>query len=290
MVPAARKGEEYQVRWRDNLVGAGQEKVYVHSRERVALNQYFNRHSREILNDPQTTRRKKALFLSEMASFNIQLLFGAELSAKALNDVVMKTRQHVDVALRDSQILTRISDVLRRDYSIYTHAVNVSMLAMSYGRFMKLPDAQVRSLGMGGLLCDAGMARLPITIREKTGALSKLEKASMKKHPVMGYEMLKPIGAVPYDVLMIVRHHHENADGTGYPDRKTADHTPAPVKMIKVIDAYDAMTSERLHRPAMSPFEAGSKIKEETPHHYSMEIVSSFLRFMASPFFVAEGT
>jgi HD-GYP domain-containing protein (c-di-GMP phosphodiesterase class II) len=289
MVPAASKGDEFQVRWRDNLIQAGQDKVYVLLSEREALNQYFNQHSREILDDAQTTRRKRALFLQEMASFNIQLLFGAELSAKALDEVVQNTRSHVDMAIRDNQILTRISDVLRRDYSIYTHAVNVSMLGMSYGRFMNLSDGQIRSLGMGGLVFDVGMAKIPATVREKAGALSKTEMAAMRRHPLLGYEMLKPIGAVPYDVLMIVRHHHENADGSGYPDGRTADQTPPGARIVKVIDAYDAMTSERLHRPAMSPFEAGSKIKEQTPHHFSKEIVSSFLQFLASPFFVAEG-
>ncbi len=287
MVPAAQKGDEFQARWRDNLVNAGQDKVYVPLEERTALNQYFGEHSRAILDDSQTTRRKKAMFLQEMASFNIQLLFGPELSAKALSEVAQNTRQHVDMAIRDSQVLTKISDVLRRDYSMYTHAVNVSMLAMSYGRFMNLPEGQIRSLGMGGLLFDVGMARLPIAVRDKAGTLSRVEKAAMRKHPVLGYDLLKPIGAVPYDVLMIVRHHHENADGSGYPDGRTADQTSPGAKIIKVIDAYDAMTSDRPHRPAMPPFEAGSEIKAGTPHHFSREIVSSFLRFLASPFFVS---
>jgi HD-GYP domain-containing protein (c-di-GMP phosphodiesterase class II) len=289
MVPAAKKGEEFQARWRDNLINAGQEKVYVPVQEREALNEYFSRTSREILDDSQTTRRKRALFLQEMASFNIQLLFGPELSAKALSEVAQNTRRHVDLAIRDSQVLTRISDVLRRDYSSYTHAVNVSMLAMSYGRFMNLPEGQIRSLGMGGLLLDVGMARLSASIREKAGALSRDEMAAVRTHPILGYDLLKPIGAVPFDVLMIVRHHHENADGSGYPDGQTAKRTPPGAKIIRVIDAYDAMTSDRPYRSAMSPFEAGSQVKAGTPHHFSPEIASSFLRFLASPFFVAEG-
>ncbi len=289
MVPAAAKGDPFQARWRDNLVNAGQEKVYVALEEEPALSEYFSRHSREIIDDRQTTRKKKAAFLQEMAVLNLKLMFSSDLSARSLRAAAEKTQQQVDLMTRDSQVLTRISDVLQRDYSVYTHAVNVCMLAMAYGRFMNLPEAQLRSLGMGGLLLDVGMARVPPDILEKKSPLTKMEKGLIRNHARQGYELLRPIGAVPFDVLMIVLHHHENADGSGYPDGWTADRTPYLTRVIKVVDTYDAMTSDRPHRSALPPYEAGSRIKEKTPQHYSSEIVSSFLRFLASPFFVAGG-
>lgn len=287
MVPAATKGDQFQARWRDNLVNAGQEKVYVALEEEPALSEYFRRHSREIIDDRQTTRKKKAAFLQEMAVLNLKLMFSSDLSARSLSAAAEKTQQQVELMTRDSQVLTRISDVLQRDYSVYTHAVNVCMLAMAYGRFMNLPDSQLRSLGMGGLLLDVGMARVPPAVLEKKTPLTKMELGLIKNHARQGYELLRPIGAVPFDVLMIVLHHHENADGSGYPEGWTAERTPYLTRVIKVIDAYDAMTSERPRRAAWSPYEAGSRIKAKTPQHYSPEIVSSFLRFLASPFFVA---
>ena len=78
--------------------------------------------------------------------------------------------------------------------------------------------------------------KVPEYIREKEGSLSKVEMEVVRRHPKEGYDLLKNISAVPYDVLMIVLHHHENADGSGYPGRKGLRQTPKLARLVKIID------------------------------------------------------
>ena len=282
---ASSKGEEFKARWRDNLIKAGSDRVYVPISETNSIHKYFSRFTRDIINDHRTTRRKKAKFLQEMASFNLRLLFSSDLGAASMTKAVGNMKEEVDMFCRDPQILTRLSDVLREDYTTYSHAVNTSMLAMGFGRFLQLTEPQVKALGMGGLLADVGMVAVPDHIREKEGPLTKAEMQVVHRHPKQGYDLLKNISAVPYDVLTIVLHHHENADGSGYPGRKQLNQTPKLARLIKIIDSYDAMTSIRPHRPAMKPMEAGEELQKGIPALYSARTVQNFLRFMASPYF-----
>lgn len=282
---ASAKGEEFKARWRDNLIKAGSDRVYVPISESDSIHKYFSRYTREIINDHRTTRRKKAKFLQEMASFNLRLLFSSDLGAASMTKAVGNMKDEVDMFCRDPQILTRLSDVLRDDYTTYSHAVNTSMLAMGFGRFLQLTDPQIKALGMGGLLADVGMTKVPEYIREKESSLSKAEMEVVRRHPKEGYDLLKNISAVPYDVLMIVLHHHENADGSGYPGRKGLRQTPKLARLVKIIDAYDAMTSARPHRPAMKPMEAGEQLRKGIPAQFSAGSVHKFLNFMASPYF-----
>ncbi len=285
MIPATSKGEKFQVEWRENLLRAGQEKVYVSLSETQALTVYFNEYTKKIMDDPRTTRKEKSSFVHEMASFNLRLLFSSELTQGAMEKAVGSTSTAVDMMLRDNQILTRISDLLKVDYSIYSHSVNVSMLAMSFGRFLQLTPGQVRSLGLGGMLMEVGLTRIEPQLWNKPRRLEPAERSKIMRHSRYGYDLLKTISAVPYDVLMIVISHHENYDGSGYPKGKAGDSIPYLARVVRVLDTYDALTSPRPHRPAVEPLEAGRSLQENVGVLFDRKVVTSFLRFMGSPYF-----
>lgn len=285
MVPAAAKGDLFQEEWRDNLIKAGQEKVYVSLAETQILTRYFNEYTKKVVDDPRTTRKEKSAFIHEMAGFNLRLLFSSELSQGAMDKAVVATADAVDMMLRDNQILTRISDLLKIDYSLYSHSVNVSMLALSFGRFLQLTPGQIRSLGLGGMLMEVGLAKIEPQIWNKPEHFNPKEKAIIHRHAKYGYDLLKTISAVPFDVLTIVLYHHENYDGTGYPDGKTGEAIPYLARIIRVLDTYDALTSPRPHRPALEPMEAGRRLQENAGTTYDRKVVTDFLRFMGSPLF-----
>ena len=134
------------------------------------------------------------------------------------------------------------------------HAADVSMLAEELARTLELPAGRVTLTARAAHLHDIGKRFVPARILTKAGLLEGWERALLEEHAASGARLLTAIG-LP-DEALIVRHHHERYDGLGYPDRLEGREIPLESRIVAVADAYDAMTSSRPHRPAMSPGEA----------------------------------
>ncbi len=198
MLPACRKGDVFQESWRERLVKAGQGKLYVAIKEAPAVNAYLRQNAAAIIGHPSVTRRKKVAVFQDMAALNLQLIFGGDLAPRELLGAVQETQETVRRLASEPQLLTRLSELLRHDYSIFAHAVNVAMLAMAFGRELGLDEGKVLSLGVGGLLHDVGMA----SSRWSSCASGTLNEAESPPgtHPP-GLPPVVPIGAVSLDVL-----------------------------------------------------------------------------------------
>ncbi|MCB8932537.1 MAG: HD domain-containing protein [Fimbriimonadaceae bacterium] len=118
------------------------------------------------------------------------------------------------------------------------------------------------AIRIGATLHDIGKVGIPDTILWKRGPLTEPEYEVVKTHPVIGFDILKPV-YIQEEVLRIVRSHHERLDGSGYPDGLKSHAIPDYVKAFSVCDCYDAMTSTRGYRPAMSPEDAFSILVDE---------------------------
>jgi len=116
---------------------------------------------------------------------------------------------------------------------------------------------------IGALLHDVGKINVPTDILNKPGKLTPEERALMEGHPVAGVELLKDV-EFPWDVLPMVRSHHERWDGKGYPDRLTGEAIPLHARVLALADVFDALTTDRPYRPAFSPQEALRMIREDS--------------------------
>jgi len=285
MALAAEAGEVFRASWRDKLIKQGQSRIFVKVSDGEALTNYFDRFSEELIDNPQTSVKKKALVVREIASLNLRLMFSSDLSPQALQGSVARAHDTVQQIAQNAQILTNLAEVLKADYSVYTHSVNVCMLSMAFGRYLGLTDDAVHSLGMAGLLHDLGMCKMPPAVLEKPGPLTDEERAVIQKHPAVAYQLLTPISAVPYEAMMAILHHHENADGTGYPEGLPARRTPYLARVLRICDAYDAMTSKRPYQDARPAYDAAAALLEAMGNQFGQDLVPSFVRFLASPFF-----
>ncbi|MBI5523913.1 MAG: HD domain-containing protein [Desulfarculus sp.] len=285
MTPACQKGEEFRAQWRDRLLAAEQRVVFVLLEQTQELNEYFQEMAPVIMDDPGRPLRNKAMVVQELAVLNLNTMFNAEeVTPKVLKKTVERVQQTVQRITATPQLMHNMSTILRTDYSVYTHSVNVCMLGMALARYLGRSEAYVHAMGVGGLLHDVGRAKLPRALTTKTGPLSEQELALMRTHPLLGYQMLAQVGAVPYDSLMIVLHHHENADGSGYPHGLKADKTPLPARLARLVDAFDAMTSARPYKDAQSAFQAAATMLQERGNVFGADLVPTFVRFLASPF------
>src|SRR5438094_7220865 len=134
----------------------------------------------------------------------------------------------------------------------------------------------LKAIEAAALLHDTGKIAVPEHILNKPGPLTPAEFEKMKRHAPIGAEILSSI-AFPYPVVPIVRHHHENWDGTGYPDRLKGEAIPLGARILSVIDCFDALTSDRPYRRRMSDTQALAIVRERRGVMYDPAIVDAFL-------------
>jgi len=138
-----------------------------------------------------------------------------------------------------------------RDDNTSSHSLNVTRYSMMLGEHLGLDDDELLALSKGALLHDLGKIGIPDNILKKPGDLDDDEFEIIKKHPMMTTEILDSIETSDH-FAAIARSHHERWDGTGYPDGLYGEDIPLLARIVAIADAWDAMTSNRVYRDAMS--------------------------------------
>jgi diguanylate cyclase (GGDEF)-like protein len=162
------------------------------------------------------------------------------------------------------------------DADTSSHARAITDLALSLGRRLELDEATLKRLELGALFHDIGKIGIPSEILTKPGPLTPEERQIVEAHPELGERILQPIERLA-DVRPIVRHCHERWDGAGYPDGLSGTQIPLESRIILVVDAYDAITSDRPYRPRRSHAEACACLREEAGRQFDPAIVAAFL-------------
>ena len=161
-----------------------------------------------------------------------------------------------------------------RDTYTGSHSTRVAELSAWIAQRLGLDQEHVELTRLAGSLHDLGKLAIPEEILRKPGPLARAERLILERHPQIGHRMLESLGVDP--VAEWVLHHHERWDGTGYPDRLTADGIPLGARIIFVADAYDAMTSDRAYRGRLTPSEAVDELVRCAGTQFDPEIVSVF--------------
>ncbi len=160
------------------------------------------------------------------------------------------------------------------------HSERVTKLALKIGLAMGLPQKELENLHRGGLLHDIGKLGIPPAILDKPGKLTAEETQLMNKHVQFGARILKPIAAYT-EVIPIIMHHHERLDGSGYPDGLSGEDISLGGHIYAVADDYDAFSSDRPYRKALSRKRAINLIRKRAGSKYDSKVVNAFLEVMA---------
>jgi putative nucleotidyltransferase with HDIG domain len=164
-----------------------------------------------------------------------------------------------------------------KDQVTHGHLRRVQVYALGVAKELGITDAPtLRSLEAAALLHDVGKIGIPEHILNKPGKLTPGEFEEMKRHVIIGADILATVD-FPFPVVPIVRHHHENWDGTGYPDGVRGTDIPLGARILMVVDCFDALTSDRPYRPAMSRADAFEILRERRGRMYDPDIVDRFI-------------
>ena len=186
----------------------------------------------------------------------------------------------VESVIRNPDALVCLSQL--KDISEYTalHSVRTCVLALTFGRHLVLSKDELKILGIGALLHDIGMAKLPATILDKPGGLTVEEFELMTQHVPWGLEILKRSGGVPPAALEILEQHHERHDGSGYVRKLKGDLIGYVGAICAIVDVYDAITSQRVYRGPVSADDALKRMYEWRHKDFHAELVQEFIKCM----------
>jgi putative nucleotidyltransferase with HDIG domain len=174
------------------------------------------------------------------------------------------------------QALRGLANALEaKDPYTHGHSERVGHWAGRTATAMKLPGDATAIVAQAGLLHDIGKIGVPEAVLRKPGPLGSGEWEVMRQHPVTGAQIVAPFEFFA-EGACIIRHHHERCDGSGYPDRLLRDDIPLGSRIVAVVDVYDALTSDRPYRRALSVRDALRELEREAGRTLDGTVVEAF--------------
>jgi HD-GYP domain-containing protein (c-di-GMP phosphodiesterase class II) len=165
-----------------------------------------------------------------------------------------------------------------RDLNTGVHSTRLAEWGLRVARDLGVSEECMPDLEMGALLHDIGKIGVPDNVLNKPGRLTTEEYEIVKRHPELGWTVIRNLPGLERTSLYVL-HHHENFDGTGYPARLKGSETPIGARIVSVIDAFDAMVSSRPYRAGLPLEEAIKRLHQSSGTQFDPDVVKSFVRF-----------
>lgn len=204
--------------------------------------------------------------------------------------LVMKSiSEYLDLKAENDKLILDLKKLFTGTVSAITDALDgtnpyifgksrrVAFCAIKLARYLKLPEEEIGKIDLAGLLHDIGMIAIPEKVLNKPGKFSEEEKLILKQHIENGIGILKDIKQFK-DILEIIKYHHEQYDGNGYPFGLKGEEIPLASQIIAIADAYDGLISDRTYRKGFEHDEAIKKLRQRTS--FNSDLVEKFILAM----------
>lgn len=193
------------------------------------------------------------------------------LAAQARNAELFRERESLMIGI----IRALINAMDAKDSYTFGHSDRVAQIAKRIAKELGQDEQSCERIFLAGVLHDIGKIGVPDDVLLKPGKLNDEEFRQVKQHPTIAHNILKHLDLLTH-VMSGVLHHHESVDGHGYPNQLAGDEIPIAARIIAVADAYDAMTSSRPYRDAMSAQKAESIIRQNAGKQWDADVVAAF--------------
>lgn len=224
--------------------------------------------------DPSKVKLSESV--KKRVSEGIQYLYNNSSSEQFANTTTSITNDLMKAINDNEAIAVDINALKTSDEYTFKHSVDVATMSMIIAKKQGLKQEDVYNIGIAGLLHDMGKSKIPLEILNKPGKLNDEEFAIMKKHPILGYEILKEKNEFSQAISLAVLQHHEKMNGKGYPMGVSSDKIIHYAKILSVADVYDALVTERPYKKAFSQRTAVEMIMSMT-EELDITAMKSFL-------------
>jgi len=246
----------------------------VHSKSSDSVNEQAVIELKQELKTAQNIHSQTVDTICEMmTSVRAGRMFSIQSIRSTTENIVEKIIQNPDIYIGLCQL--RI-----HDDRTYVHMVNVAVLTTAFSHALGYKDDAIMEIGIGALLHDIGKMRIPVELLKKGGKYTRLEYEVMKKHPLLGLEVIETVSAMPATVRNIIVQHHERLSGSGYPYGLKMDNIGESSMVCALADVYDALTTDNPYRPACLPQEALALIFQGSDHEYPRRLVEHFTKLL----------
>lgn len=224
-------------------------------------------------------RRRAGRLIGEANSSVTDLMLAARagrtVDAARLEPVVSKM---IESVLRNPDALAPLARLKQMDAYATEHAVATAALIIALGQQQDIPQPELEKLALGTLLKDIGQSAMATKLMTKPGMLSKSEYTLVQSHVEEGLAVLEATSRLSETSVAVVLEHHERYNGCGYPYRMAGDEISLAGRMAAIVDSYDAMTSDRPYRPAISPFLALRQLYDQGGTQFDPALIAAFVR------------
>lgn len=197
--------------------------------------------------------------------------------AFSLKDTRLIVSECVNKVMENSSAILWLTRLKKSDDYTAEHSINVSLLAIALGRYLGLEKKALENLGISALLHDIGKMNIPPEILNKPSRLDDDEFCEMAKHTDYARKLLLERDDVYLGAVDVAYSHHERLDGSGYPRGISGNQISTFTRIVSIVDAYDAMTSERCYKKGVSSLEALRILHKNSGSQFDEEIVQKFI-------------
>lgn len=184
----------------------------------------------------------------------------------------------VNSVFRNRDAMGWLARMRSKDDYLYSHSLATSVWALTFGRHLGLDKETLKILGTGAMLLDVGKTRIPDRLLNKPGALNPTEWKLLQLHTRYGAKLIAQGDKVDPRLVAMVEQHHERFDGSGYPSGLKGDEIPLVARLAGIVDAYDAMISERSYSKAKSAYDAVRELMRQSGKAYQPELIDLFVQ------------
>ncbi len=269
---------------RQRLAQLPYQQLYISEAQRTQYSQYLTEHLADLLQEPALSIKEKSKVLYDSAQAVIEEVMSKPLELESVQRTKAIADHTVAFMTAEDFMIEHFLRTISCDYYLYTHSVNVVAYSVALAMHVGYRDAAtLRELANGALLHDIGMSQLKEHLVEHERPLSTNERKHLEEHPRIGYEMARETGALGEIALDIILHHHERLNGAGYPDRLQNEDIGFFTRMVGIADVFDALTTDRRHRPKKNTFEALSLMSGTMAKQLDPELLRLFISIMGAP-------
>ena len=266
------------------LEQAGADVLYLRGEDHEACLDYVEEHLAELTGGGALPSGQVAEWVYRLACRAMEELLTEPDRTERYNRLEHLVGAITQAAMRDPGGQWRMLECAPLKHKTNSHSINVAVLLTGFARsVLRVNDRKVLSeVALGGALHDLGKTRLPAAILDKPAALTRTEFAEVKKHPGYGLDIARPYLHKGNIARHIIAQHHENVCGSGYPDGRAGQSIDLFARVARVVDVFDALTSNRPYSSAIDTFSALNQMVVEMRPQFDMPILRKFIRYLSS--------